>query len=156
MSDFGTTIRRMRKEQNLSVRKLAELSGVSHPYLSQIENGKNNASPTIIMKLAKGLKCHYRLLLVEAGYEMDERDMTKYIKTYPFIHCENKEFEFHCFSVNLDVTDFIRTGTGEFKDIPFIQTCDNCGYKIEREDIVKRIEIINGWIKQDLITNKKT
>jgi hypothetical protein len=77
--------------------------------------------------------------------------MTKYIKTYPFIQCENKEFEFHSYSVNLDVTDFIRTG--EFKDIPLIQTCDFCGYKIEREDFVKRIEIINEWIKQDLTNN---
>lgn len=79
--------------------------------------------------------------------------MKRYNKTYPFLHCENKEFEFHSYSVNLDVTDFIRTGTGELKDIPFIQTCDFCGYKIEREDFVKRIETINEWIKQDLINN---
>lgn len=74
MTTIGTTIKKMRKARGLSVRKLAELSGVSHPYLSQIENGRNNASPTILIKLAKGLQCDYLFLLGVAGYERDERE----------------------------------------------------------------------------------
>ena len=68
MTELGTTIRRMRKEKKLTIRKLAELSGVSHPYLSQLENGRNdNPSPAIIGKIARGLRVEY----VE-GYETEE------------------------------------------------------------------------------------
>ena len=42
-------------EQGKSLRSFAKEIGVSHPYLSQILNGKRNPSPLISHKLASGL-----------------------------------------------------------------------------------------------------
>ncbi|MGA3600782.1 helix-turn-helix domain-containing protein [Lysinibacillus agricola] len=53
---FGETIQAARKAKDLSIRELARRSGISHPYLSQLENGKTtNPSYEIIGKIAKGL-----------------------------------------------------------------------------------------------------
>lgn len=69
-SELGIIIRNMRKERNLSGKELSQLSGVSTAYISKIENERPNVSPSIIRKLAKGLQCDYRMLIV------DERDKT--------------------------------------------------------------------------------
>jgi len=50
---FGSLIKKLREERELSLTKLAEISGISHPYLSQIERGKKSVpSPKIIQKLS--------------------------------------------------------------------------------------------------------
>lgn len=52
--ELGTYLRNLRKEKGLTLREAAKRSGVSHPYLSQIETGKNdNPGLEILMKLAK-------------------------------------------------------------------------------------------------------
>src|SRR5699024_4441795 len=67
--DFGTYIRNLRKSKQLTLREAARRSEMSHPYLSQIENGKNtNPTPHIIKKLAKGLEVPYMQLMQQAGY----------------------------------------------------------------------------------------
>ncbi|WP_181884622.1 helix-turn-helix domain-containing protein [Neobacillus piezotolerans] len=70
INDFGSYIKKLRKDKGLTLAKLAELSGVSHPYISQIENGKLKSFPSseVLIKLAKHLGVHYALLLLEAGY----------------------------------------------------------------------------------------
>lgn len=53
---LGQYIRKIREEKGFSTRELARRSGVSQPYLSQLENGKtNNPSIEVLKKLAKGL-----------------------------------------------------------------------------------------------------
>ena len=50
------TVRSLRDAKGWSVRDLAEASGVSVPYIHQIENGmKRNPSGAILQKLASGL-----------------------------------------------------------------------------------------------------
>ena len=57
----------------MSLKEVAKRSGVSHPYLSQIENNKRNTpKPDMIRKLAKGLNVPYVELMQEAGY-VDEK-----------------------------------------------------------------------------------
>ena len=69
MNDFGTELRRIRKEKKLSIRKLGELSGISHAYLSQIENKKREApKPELIRKLAEGLQVNIIYLMLLAGH----------------------------------------------------------------------------------------
>lgn len=75
MKKFGDEIKKLRKDKNISIRKLGELSGISHAYISQIENGKRgNPKPDLIKKLAKALDVRYVDLLIKAGHlpEMDE------------------------------------------------------------------------------------
>src|SRR5690625_4813474 len=66
---FGSYIRKLRNDRELTIRQLELYSGVSNSYLSQLENGKRGIpSPEIIKKLSKGLKIDYNLLMIKAGY----------------------------------------------------------------------------------------
>lgn len=65
---FGKYIRTLRKKEGLTLVELSKLSGVSNPYLSQIENDQFKPSPDIIRKLSNGLKVDYNDLMVLAGY----------------------------------------------------------------------------------------
>ncbi|WP_312474149.1 helix-turn-helix transcriptional regulator [Neobacillus sp.] len=68
--EFGIYIKELRKNAGLTLSKLSEVSGVSHPYLSQIENGKLKKYPSseILIKIAKHLNIHYAHLLKKVGY----------------------------------------------------------------------------------------
>jgi transcriptional regulator with XRE-family HTH domain len=65
--DVGGFIREQRRLAELSVRRLAEMSGVSNPYLSQIERGLRRPSADILANIAKGLQISAESLYVRAG-----------------------------------------------------------------------------------------
>jgi transcriptional regulator with XRE-family HTH domain len=48
-------IKKLRWEQNMSVRELAVLSGVSHAHITDIENGKAIPTQITILKISKAL-----------------------------------------------------------------------------------------------------
>ena len=52
---IGQNICVLRERQNLDQEELAEMIGMSRSYLSRIENGWNNASIDIYIKIADGL-----------------------------------------------------------------------------------------------------
>lgn len=75
--EFGTYLRSLRKEANLTMRKLDSLSGVSHSYISQLERGERGIpSPDILKKLAEPLGVEYGELMYEAGYLTGESKVT--------------------------------------------------------------------------------
>ena len=56
MNIFGEKLRKLRKEKGFSIRKLSELSGVAHSYLSQVETGKRGIPKVeTLEKIATGL-----------------------------------------------------------------------------------------------------
>ena len=65
--DVGQFIRAQREIARMSVRRLADLAGVSNPYLSQIERGLRRPSAEILQQLAKGLRISAEQLYVRAG-----------------------------------------------------------------------------------------
>lgn len=65
--DLGVFIREQRRIAELSVRRLAELAGVSNPYLSQIERGLRKPSAEILQQIAKALEISSETLYVRAG-----------------------------------------------------------------------------------------
>lgn len=71
LNDLGTSLgdylREQRQSAKLSLRQLAELAGVSNPYLSQIERGLKRPSAEILQQLAKGLEVSAESLYVKAG-----------------------------------------------------------------------------------------
>src|SRR5690625_5079531 len=74
-NEFGSFIRKLRKEREMTIRQRELYSGVSNSYLSQLENGKRGIpSPDIIKKLSKGLKVDYNDLMMRAGYMSDESE----------------------------------------------------------------------------------
>lgn len=57
---FGTNLRNLRSDKNISQEKLAFLSKLHRTYISDIERGKRNVSLMNIEKLAKALKVDIR------------------------------------------------------------------------------------------------
>ncbi|MCR9016973.1 helix-turn-helix domain-containing protein [Aquiflexum gelatinilyticum] len=52
---YGEKVRAIRKSQNVSQEKLAELAELDRTYISDIENGKRNVSIETVFKIAKAL-----------------------------------------------------------------------------------------------------
>jgi len=67
-SPLGEYIRRQREMQKLSMRQLADLVGISNPYLSQIERGLREPSEKVVDAIARNLE-----LAAEALYEQGGR-----------------------------------------------------------------------------------
>ncbi|MEK3917256.1 S24 family peptidase [Paenibacillus sp. FSL H7-0331] len=67
--EFGGFIKMLRKRANLTVRELEDRSGVSHSYITQLENGKRGVpSPEILNKISEPLLINYDELMLKAGY----------------------------------------------------------------------------------------
>ena len=66
--DIGSFIRAQREAAQVSLRQLAQLAGVSNPYLSQIERGLRNPSAEVLSQIAKGLRMSSEVLYVRAGF----------------------------------------------------------------------------------------
>src|SRR5437763_6961257 len=67
LGQLGSFIREQRRGARLSLRKLADLAGVSNPYLSQIERGLRRPSAEILQQIAKALRISAESLYVRAG-----------------------------------------------------------------------------------------
>lgn len=67
--NFYDQLRDMRKLKGFTIRELADRSGVSAAYISQLENGNRGVpSPDVLMKLSEGLNTPYPDLMQLAGY----------------------------------------------------------------------------------------
>lgn len=67
LSGIGQYIREQRTAAQVSLRQLAQVTGVSNPYLSQIERGLRKPSAEILAQIAKGLRISAETLYVQAG-----------------------------------------------------------------------------------------
>ena len=67
LADVGEFIKTQREVARMSVRRLADLAGVSNPYLSQIERGLRNPSADILNQIAKALQISAESLYERAG-----------------------------------------------------------------------------------------
>lgn len=66
---FYDKLRQLRKQQGFTIREVADRSGVSPSYISQLENGQRGIpSPEVLNKLSEGLNTSYAVLMQEAGY----------------------------------------------------------------------------------------
>lgn len=73
VGSIGEYIREQRQRAKVSLRQLAEVTGVSNPYLSQIERGLRKPSAEILQQIAKGLRISAEALYVQAGI-LEERE----------------------------------------------------------------------------------
>ncbi|QXJ24006.1 helix-turn-helix transcriptional regulator [Actinomadura graeca] len=67
VGSIGEYIREQRTRAKISLRQLADVSGISNPYLSQIERGLRKPSAEILQQIAKGLRISAEVLYVQAG-----------------------------------------------------------------------------------------
>src|ERR1700743_2082020 len=64
---LGAFIRERRKQANLSLRQLAELTSLSNPYLSQVERGLHEPSVRVLKAISDALNVSAETLLAQAG-----------------------------------------------------------------------------------------
>lgn len=67
LPDLGAYLHEQRVSAQMSLRQLADLAGVSNPYLSQIERGLKRPSAEILKEIAKALQISAESLYVRAG-----------------------------------------------------------------------------------------
>ncbi len=67
LGSLGDYLKEQRRNAELSLRQLADLTGVSNPYLSQIERGLRKPSAEVLQQLAKALRVSAEVLYVRAG-----------------------------------------------------------------------------------------
>jgi transcriptional regulator with XRE-family HTH domain len=94
-SSIGDYIRRQRQLANISLRKMAEQSGISAAVLQEIENGIRNPSGTIIQSIARVLRLSAETLQLQAGVldpqEADEIDAVREIRRDPHLTPRQRE-----------------------------------------------------------------
>lgn len=68
---LGEVIKSARKDKNISIRELSRRTNISHPYLSQIETGKNDKpSKEFLLKLAEELDLSFVYLVSIANTDI--------------------------------------------------------------------------------------
>lgn len=114
MKDFtfiiGKNLNNIRKQKNLSLDKVAELTGVSKAMLAQIEKGTSNPTVTTLWKIATGLNVSFSYFMEEEEQNIlhicqkhikpiieDEEKM----KVYPLFPYDNNR-RFEVFTIELE------------------------------------------------------
>jgi transcriptional regulator with XRE-family HTH domain len=80
VGSIGEYIREQRQRAKVSLRQLADATGVSNPYLSQIERGLRKPSAEILQQIARGLRISAEALYVRAGI-LDDQESDTDVKT---------------------------------------------------------------------------
>jgi transcriptional regulator with XRE-family HTH domain len=84
MSDpvsFGQYLKRLRKEQNITLHELGRRVGYTHSYISQIENGKKGIpSPNLIRSFSIELKVPYFEMMLKAGHIDDDSYLVNHLE----------------------------------------------------------------------------
>lgn len=75
-ASLGEFIRRQRELANLSLRKVAERSGVSAAVIREIEGGLRHPSKTLMQSLAAALRLSAETLYLQAGV-LDPKDISE-------------------------------------------------------------------------------
>lgn len=74
---IGKKIKELREKQELTTTELAEKSGVSQSTISQIENGKRNASTGTVVKIAEALGVSITEIVKSSSIEENKDNDTK-------------------------------------------------------------------------------
>jgi transcriptional regulator with XRE-family HTH domain len=67
LSDLGEFIREQRRNAQISLRQLAQQTGVSNPYLSQIERGLRRPSAEVLQQIGNALRISTPVMYLRAG-----------------------------------------------------------------------------------------
>jgi transcriptional regulator with XRE-family HTH domain len=92
---IGSYIRRQREVVGLSLRKVAEMSGVSAAVLREIESGLREPSRTILKSLAVALRLSAETLQLQAGLldpqDLDQADAVRELRRDPNLTARQRE-----------------------------------------------------------------
>jgi transcriptional regulator with XRE-family HTH domain len=87
LESLGEFLKDQRRSAQMTLRQLADQTGVSNPYLSQIERGLRKPSADVLQQLAKGLRISAETLYVRAGIldpdDHEVRSVEQAVRTDP-------------------------------------------------------------------------
>ncbi|MEI7025526.1 helix-turn-helix domain-containing protein [Paenibacillus sp. y28] len=70
--EFKDKLKELRRQRDISLRKLGEKAGISYSILNAIENGRFHPSKEIVISIAYALRCEQmEELLALAGYAFE-------------------------------------------------------------------------------------
>jgi transcriptional regulator with XRE-family HTH domain len=108
--NIGKSIHRIRKERNLSLDKVADITGVSKAMLGQIERGESNPTVTTLWKIANGFHVSFSSLIEDdvapvsivdiASINPLQEEEGEY-RVYPLFPFDSKR-QFEIFSIQLE------------------------------------------------------
>lgn len=78
-----TRVREFRTKQGWTIDQLADVSGVSRGFISQIENEKREPGPQTLMVLAQAFGCHVSDLLADPDLASDVAEATQLLAAIP-------------------------------------------------------------------------
>ena len=94
-SSLGDYLRRQRELADISLRKMAEQSGISAALLKEIEGGLHDPSRTILQSLARALRLSAETLYLQAGVldpeDAEESDAVREILRDPHLTERQRE-----------------------------------------------------------------
>ena len=93
MEQLGSFIRTQRRAHRLSLRRLSEASGISNPYLSQIERGLRKPSAEVLQQIGRALDVPVEELYVRAGIldAAQDGDLVARIRREPGLTADQRE-----------------------------------------------------------------
>lgn len=158
---FGTFLRSVRKEKNMTIVELAKKLSVSQPFISNLENGKKGIpKPDTLRKFSDALDIPYVVLMKEAGYvnndgavEVDSfRDMFPPSHGKGTITALNEQGQFEQAPVGAGgIPDYSKYNYLDIYDI--VTKTDNVLYRkneLSEEDKEVLISILDGkFINED-------
>lgn len=103
----GQVIKRLRVDKGLKMRELERATGVSQPYLSQIESTVRHPSPEVLSKIAPVLKVSKLYLYKAAGY-LDETDILKLVDENKRLREALEQIANHGFYTSIEVMEIAR------------------------------------------------
>ena len=74
-NDLGKTIKKLRKQQNISQEKLADRADLTQQHISRIEQGTNTPSIETLIKLSEALRVSIEVIINTNSKGMDRRDL---------------------------------------------------------------------------------
>lgn len=95
---IGENLRNIRKQNNLSLDEVSEITGVSKPMLGQIERGISNPTVSTLWKIATGLKVPFSSFMEKKKtiYELIDCENLR-----PILECQEKMKIFTMFPFNI-------------------------------------------------------
>lgn len=107
---LGDIIRRQRELNALSMRRFAEMAGISNPYLSQIERGLREPSERVMDAIAEALQVSTEALYEQAGLaadaDADDRAVVEAIREDPALRGRQRQ-------ALLEIYEAFRAANGE-------------------------------------------
>ncbi|ORM36543.1 XRE family transcriptional regulator [Williamsia sp. 1135] len=136
---MGETIRTMRQVQGLTLVQLAKLSGLSNPFLSQVERGKAQPSMDSLRRIAEGLGTTIATLTASAHASTDDTDICIVRSDDPLVIIRDEGY-----------TRPLARGTRELNPLEFLVTSDAYEDVYWRHAVAEFLYVLSGSLIVDL------